>query len=800
MRRDFTHYEDLLNCVQADKQITGALAGKQNRYPIRFVLFDNFHDSYQFITYLQDGGCKFKSVNDWLEVEFPDMILTYSELSDNIKRYALSHTDDCVITPFSELARFYNNEDAKEFDALVKTIKGIENNSAAIAKNRRIYIPLVGLEGKMSLFENDTQSTIWYLKNNDKSLCYDLILSNGTDYGVQGLAKHYNVVSNVYEWLEVWKTRPAVTPIIICTSKAIYANKEYAQPDNAFKFEHCDCAFDFLVRGLKLNFGDVVYKVEEECFWQRLASEIQDISQGFSFEKFFNSYFHIDNLADTAVFLKLWFECKDEFEKWLLVTYYKAKFCNSGYICQVLNQMAGYSNVDFFTAIALTIFAQEPTGTDVYDRSKCLYAAYKHQVHLTQETESRLTEKLEQLAKSIGYRAAIVYFSPLTLSEKHLAIQWLAEGYISRDNLIEFFPDLFYYLENNKEAEPWINEYFNAYKKAKVSNTYTPDIAEIIQQKNASALTFQAWYQDILTTKTILNEREDIDVYYWIDGLGVDWIPYIKHRIEQHSEPIYVNEIHIARALYPTTTQNNKVALQELSKGKLIKCGDLDNHAHLNANTFPQYIIEELEIVNKAIDTILTNYSGKKIAIISDHGLTALSQLCDGLNLIGVESDHHGRLAIRTSGNMVASDDYIVCEDNKTMCALRHRSLCGKVPTGQSAHGGCTIEEILVPIFVISSQKEIHKWTATLLSDTITESQPVVKYKIKGLSNVETPKILYAGKQYALISCGNDIYESERLQLSASAQEIILVIGDKQQKNPIKVVLSVEEDDYLFDF
>lgn len=799
MRNDFAHFEDLINHVRLDKELSGVASGTANRFPVRFVLFDNFQDSYRFVSYVQEQGCHFKNVNDWMDSDYPDTILTYSELSNSILDYAVSYNDDCIITPFSELARFYNNErSAKEFDALVKTIKGIENNSQAVAKNRRIYIPIVGLEGKMSLFENDSQCTVWYLKNADKSFTYDLILTNGTTYGICDLSM-FNVAHSVNEWLNVWKAQPAVKPLIICTSPAIFANAQYAKPDNAFYFITCPSAYKFLTKGLKLDFGKIEYKPTDEQHWQRLAQEITDI-KSFSFEKFFNSYFHIDNLSDYNVFLKTWFECNDDFEKWLLTTYYNEKFCQEGYICRVINKIQCYTNNEFFSAIALEIFSLDKSDNYIEERLTCLQSAKEHNVLLSQETEIMLEEGLSKLAEEDGYSTAIRYFSPLTKTEKLLATEWFAQGNISKNSLQSFFPDLYNYLEPNSGASlSWINSYFNAYKQAKLADRYTSEIAGYIKEKNGSVSACNEWYQQLKTTKTILSGRADIDVYYWIDGLGVDWIPFIQKCLEKkQKDGIFLNEIHIARAAYPTTTDINKKALFELSNETLKKCGDLDTHAH-KSNKFPNYILEELEIVNKAIETIVSEYNGKKIAIVSDHGLTSLSQLRDGLNLAGVESDHHGRLAFRKDGKCVSCENYIVCDDEKTMCALNHQSLCGKVPNGQSAHGGCTPEEILVPIFVISSKKDTAQWTATLLTKTLSESAPIVKYQIKGISSIDIPYVNYNGKQYMLSSKGDNVYQSEKISLSQSVKTIELVISGTKQTDTIDVKLGAEEDD-LFNF
>lgn len=799
MRNDFSIYDDLLAAIQADKHVTGALASPFNRYPVRFVLFDNFQDSYQFVESLQNEGCTFKSVSDWIDAQYPDCIITYSELANKIIDYAKTNSQDCIITPFSELARFYNNANgAKEFDALIGTIKGIENSSQCVSNNRRIYIPIVGLEGKMSSFENDSQTLIYYLHSNDKSLSYNLIMASNTDYGIQIINQFGNIAKNVSEWLNIWKQQP-VKQNIISTSSALFANAEFAQPDNAFNFVKSSNAFEFLTKGLKLNFGDISYKPQDEKFWQQLASEIN--IQDFSLDKFFNSYFHIDNLANYNVFLKTWFECQNDFEKWLLTTYYDNKFCQNGYICQAIHNAQNYTNNEFFSSIALTIFSLENSNTYIDERSICLKVAAQNNIQLSEDVQYTLQENLNNLAQSKGYNVAIKYFTSLTPIEKALAIEWFANEKISSEDLQPFFSDLYAYLAPNFGAEQqWINEYFDLYKHAKLTNEYTHKIGLVIQDKNASSATFNSWYQELKTTKTILSSRSDIDVYYWIDGLGVEWIPFIKNRIEQKAkENIYLNEVYVARAKYPTVTKINKVSLQELANDKLKKCGDLDFHAHKNANEFPTYIIEELEIVNKAIDTILSEYNGKKIAIVSDHGLTALSQLCDGLNMAGVESDHNGRLAIRKNGKNVSSEDYIICDDEQTLCALKHKSLCAKVPSGQSAHGGCTPEEILVPIFIISSNKQTQQWSAILITRKLSANNSIVRYSIKNLSNAITPYIEYDGKQYELSSCDNKIFESRPLTLNESQKSISLVVDDKTQIDKIEIQIGAEENE-LFGF
>ncbi len=800
MFKEFPHINELFDWVVLDKNSVGSNENIANRYPIRFVLFDNFHDSFEFVSFMQNKlGCIVESVSNWMDDEYNDAIITYTKIADKIAEYAIKHPfQDSVIAPFSELARFYDNMKNLEFDSLVSTIKAIETTSVAYTKKQRIYIPIIGLEGKMSKFYNNSQIFIWYFKNIDEQFNYNLVLTNGTDYDIKGIEDRFTVVLNMNQWLRIWRDKN-IRKEILSTSSSLFANAEFAQPDNAFSFSVCHNVYEFLIKGLGLDFKTIEYKEKDENHWIRLAKEI-DLTN-FTFEKFFNKYFHIDDLADYNVFLKTWFDCIDDFEKWLLTNYYINKFCQEGYLCKAIINTCSYNNYDFFAAVSLTIFELENAEGYLEERNICLQQAYHRQIKLTNEVQEILRTKLLNLSTQKGFSTAIRYFSPLTEVEKLLAVNWLGEGKISKEDIKPFFPDLYNYLSRsfgaNVPSQNWIYDYIDEYKRCKISNKYSDCIETIIKKYNKSLLSFNHWYQDFKTTKTILSERTDIEVYYWIDGLGIDWIPYVSERISK-AQNIYLNEVNIARAFCPTTTANNKADLLDLSLNSLQKIGDLDIHAHKQGSQYPTYIIEEFGIVNSSIDKVLNEYAGKKIAIVSDHGLTALSQMRDGLNLGGVESDHNGRFAVKTTCKPESDNNYILLEDDKTMCALGHESLCAKIPIGQSAHGGCTPEEVLVPIFIISSIKNANTWTAILITKEVSGSNPVVIYDIKGIDHNDIPYIVYNNKRYELNLLEENTYRSDRLALAEGITDIKLHISSSSISSQIKVNLGVEEED-LFD-
>lgn len=69
---------------------------------------------------------------------------------------------------------------------------------------------------------------------------------------------------------------------------------------------------------------------------------------------------------------------------------------------------------------------------------------------------------------------------------------------------------------------------------------------------------------------------------------------------------------------------------------------------------------------------------------------------------------------------------------------------------GQGAHGGATPEEVLVPIIIVSGQKNANVYSVKLLTSDLVASSPTVKYNIKGLSSIDTPKVIYNGVDYLL--------------------------------------------------
>lgn len=810
MHKIFRSLDELFVHIKEDKEWTGANAALYNRYPVRFVLFDNFVDFNEFIANRPDGIFT-QSIHKFLDERFPDTFLSHTELSGAIRDFVKKiPANDFVIFPFSEMARFYDNNEFSEFDAIVKTIGATQAPEDAQQSHIRLYIPIVGMQGKMNRFMKDANTFVWeYRSGTDKGV-YRLVITNGTTYNVGGLESQFTVVNSLQEWLTLWKKGDKIKSTIVCSSPNIFKNAHYAQPDNAFTYVECRDAYQFLTSGLGLDFGITVEPTAEELqYWEQLAGYI-DINT-FDFEGFVKERLDTFSLNNGVDFIKSWFECDSDFDRWLLSLYFRRIAGNKSYIAKALAACTKLTELELFSNIATLIFDESNREQYITERRKAIDLARKYRVNISDIARHKLKARLKAIAVSPeqgSYYSAVKLLTQLTEEEMQLAIEWVGKGHVKAIEIKDIYPGLYHYLQplglnDLTGAKQWVGDYIDVYRQSKIADMPLQRVREILADKNANSSSFLSWKDEFKTVRTILHNRKDIEVFYWIDGLGIDWIPFIRNIIARYSkEQVYLNEIHVAVSEVPTITSVNKPKLQSLlpEGSELPKSGNLDDFAH-SCHPYPDYIIKEMYIVEQAVMDVLANYNGKKIAFISDHGLTYLSQYEQGMKLAGVEANHEGRLAKVTDGIIGQDNNYIILEDGKTICSLTHRSLVNKVVSGHGAHGGCTPEEVLVPIIILSSNKNQTNFTANLIDDEIQGTNPVVQFQIKGLSSIDKPTLEYNGLTYNLNNIGGCLFESERLNLVDTATKITLNINDRKfESYIIKASTGVSEDIDLFNF
>jgi hypothetical protein len=144
-------------------------------------------------------------------------------------------------------------------------------------------------------------------------------------------------------------------------------------------------------------------------------------------------------------------------------------------------------------------------------------------------------------------------------------------------------------------------------------------------------------------------------------------------------------------------------------------------------------------------------------------------------------------------------ENYFKMEDEKTILALNHHSLGNKVKSGLGAHGGCTPEEVLVPILILSASPETSSHTIQWLDDELSGTSPIVHLSIKGLTTMEVPLLEYNGKDYHIKSVGKDLYDSDTIEIVDTCNTFSLKIGNVFYPHIIPVNTGAKEEDLFAD-
>lgn len=679
----FHSVETLVSEITTDRSSNDIL---RNRYAVRFIMLDNFNVFQELSLRLAELGVNTFGLETLLTTDNKDRWITKDELKNAIKQI-----DSCtIVSPFSEIVRFYNEEKISTF---FNEIALLENSQVKL--NCRIYIPLIGLESRVVKFLSsfgriEESAPIWAVKTG-VTQPVTIYLTPSTDS-----AKGYNFpqlyrgLETMYDWLLFWKTK-APTEKIICSSLPINVNYKYSQPDNIFDIKPIKTAFEFITQFLNIQ-PDIEYKAGDEYFWIQLLSLLDcKKNNTFSFRIFVEEYFNFHKLSIKDLLNKWTSTDTTEFDRWLLKHYYLHFVADIEYLNGIIIDCVDYSSLRLFREIALSIFVDTSVQNQIEERNTLLQL-FAQQYKLPDSDLSEMKEQILDVAKT-DTEKAISLCSGRFYFEKELLIGWYKVGKLSLSKLQNIYPDFAIYADDLK-LDTWVNAYIQAYKRAKIEDKFTDEIKQLIIEKNANETSFYEWYHKLESAKELL-AKENTDKVYWIDGLGIEWLSLIKNYIEKSS--FNIEKFVITRTDIPSSTEHNTFE-------NATKLDDLDKFIHSEKYKYPSSLCKEIEIVKNILAKILNQSNKTTIAIVSDHGLTALSRLVDSKKYMA-KASHEGRYIKLESAESIEDTDYIRHkngEDNFKV-ALTHASLNSK-PV-REVHGGCTPEETLVPFIVISNKK-----------------------------------------------------------------------------------------------
>jgi hypothetical protein len=526
----------------------------------------------------------------------------------------------------------------------------------------------------------------------------------------------------LYEWLRFWKTQ-APKERIVCSSFPITVYANNIDPDNIFSPIIIESAYDFMEKYYGLRTG-IPHIETENTYWKELLSHV--MNKSFDFNQFVKKRFNIHELSIQG-FLNKWtsFDSKP-FDRWLLKNFYLLNCSNEkSYLSSIIKDCVDYSSLRIFREISLAIFADTNADAWIKERNELLLL-FDRQYELPQSDILEMEDEVQIIAQKDIHKAISLCSGRFDF-EKDLFIRWHALGELSTQELQKLYPDFSTYLGGSTVETFWVAEYIQAYKQAKIRDSYTNNIQNIISKMNGNETNFYNWYYTFESPMELLS-KEIVKSVYWVDGLGIEYLALIESLI--HQSTFNIDKIMIAKANIPSSTEHNKFDNVE-------KIEDLDKYIHADLYQYPQTIRKEIDIVIRIISRILNQSVGTSIAIVADHGLTALSRLVPSKKY-AVKAGHEGRYIKLEGAECIEDSDYIRLKNGGTSykVALTHASLNSK-PL-REVHGGCTPEEVLVPFIVISNkEKERHDQSLQTSNANNVEMNSVPKKQTVGFEEEE---------------------------------------------------------------
>lgn len=757
----FNNLDELTTAIGNDIKSKDVLA---QRYCVRFIMLNDFKTFRELTKFLAVGlNVKMYELQNLTLGD--DKTITIDMLSEAIT----SITASSLVTPFSELVRFYKEEDFNGFFNEIILTEDLKN------PGKRIYIPIIGLNNRFNDFLKNfgriqESAPIWQLYSPQDDKVKVFISKFKIPFLPEG--SEYYKLDTMKDWLNFWR-KQAPQEKILCSAKPIRAGWRNSRPDSIFTFVEVTNVYEFITEflGVSIPFA---YNESESAHWEKLLEAISSMPQG-SFlwktyvEKHFNTWeFSLKRILD------IWAEDKRlNYDRWLLKNYllHSNQLDSKPYTRLCLEETTDYFNpAVFFVKLAERLFYT----TTAAEREKYVEERY----HLLHDEASRFREIvpkssqdwiMEQLVSIAQNESDLRTAKKLCTGtfdfEKELYFGWFqlhSDNDFGMSHLKEFYPDLHAYLAANdnsfyRQGAEWLSDYFKAYREAKIKDSFTGNIKSFIGTYNESDTTFWDWYYKHSTCHDLYHElmadsSRQPDKVYWIDGLGAEFIPFILYLVEKSKSGFEVIEAQVATTGLPSNTSLNQFDVDEKT---LFKYGELDALAHSGHYRTRKTLIEELNTIRKIVTSILHDNSvgNHTIAIVSDHGLSALSRLCEPRKLTG-KAHHEGRYIHYTSD--IAADsmpEYITVknpDDNQDYkVALTHSSL-GRKPSHE-VHGGCTPEEVLVPFIVLTN---------------VDASKPI-KYDIKPFKTdlpVSSPVfecIINPKPKSAKLIVGNDVIDMD---------------------------------------
>lgn len=747
--KKYTSFEELVTAIKEDVSTRDFLS---RRYGVRFIMLNSFDTMRKLVLELQYINVDLVTLDGLIPSDEPDTWIT----TDALKKLVFGCKKHSLITPFSELVRFYPDDQFRGFFS--------EIILSERSKTSRIYIPIIGLENRFTDFLShfgrlSESAPIWQYNDPVPQSVEVYVIKKYKDLNPTVIGKRCHL-RTLSEWLQFWKEAPKEK--IICSSLPINVNRTYSRPDNIFKFTPITNAYDYITQFMDVNL-DFLHNPEDDAYLDILLKDIVDSAkENFSLWEYIRDRFNMARLTAHAA-LRVW--AKEEctaYDRWLIKKYLEhlPELKSHEYLLTCLAETSDLEKpYDLFVQLATHVF-YFPSSVHKYHDERAelmqtLSSEFKKNVSIVKQ--EWIKDQIAELGQTSSETAVSFCTGTFDFEKEYLMgiyAYYQKEPYAK--TALELYPDLKAYVS---EAIPsfcvktpqWVIDYFTAYRKAKIQDSLTSDVLTTVKEVNASRDSFYGWYFKFVNTKERLHsicadKSLKPDKIYWLDGLGAEYLPLIKSLVDG-------SEFQIAYSEYTRSNLPTETALNGFRVG-VNKRDGIDKLGH-DSGQYKPYgtLVREIDLVREYMQEIIKSNQGTptNIAIVSDHGMSALSRKAESRKLDG-NYDHEGRF-MEVTKDKYLDDEFFFTHKNEDdgkyyRVALTHSSLAKK-PTHE-VHGGALPEEVIVP-FIILTNKSTSKnpdFQILPVNDKVAISDAVVEVTI--MPQPTEAFILFNGVKYEM--------------------------------------------------
>ncbi len=319
---------------------------------------------------------------------------------------------------------------------------------------------------------------------------------------------------------------------------------------------------------------------------------------------------------------------------------------------------------------------------------------------------------------------AVYYLTDLSGKEKHEFLRCLGMYDYSEEELMKIikrnFQPLYLYMqpfeftsanmmlsEKDSCLREEFSDYFRKYKMQKLTNRVWPEFLQLVESYAQARP-----YNKLQARSSIVSRlpKDNAQIYFF-DALGAEYLSYIMAKCDTYG---MTAEIAVGHACLPTITEKNKEFVQYFTN-EVFKIDELDELKHhsqvidYQKCREPVHLFYELEIIDRQLRQIQSQLVQRVFdtaIVVSDHGASRLAVIHEEENksslALDEKAEHSGRCCQTDTDPQIPFAAY---ENGFSVLANYSRFKGGRRANAE-VHGGAALEEVLVPVILLSRKPE----------------------------------------------------------------------------------------------